>query len=280
MSIDNRRNTRASGQLGSIEDIIKDAKTVAEHKKRVAEHTKRALREQKYEQKYQSEGSPQFHGFMRLPKELRADIYFLVMEDADSPRRYLHILRAPTLALVSKQIREEAVAVFLSRCTFYCKVESNWMYLAAIERTSNGMVWLPQTCCIEAAARRSGQCQPMTKWTRSWLLKMQGDGEELLFPNVELQISHSLYCRRIGAGYLSPRRHYRDEHDSSVLTLRARSGRLLLDYTDPKDITDLSYLQRFRMDAVTVARNIAAQQERHTGFSYEQLDEIVKSFRR
>ncbi|KAJ3575594.1 hypothetical protein NPX13_g3981 [Xylaria arbuscula] len=93
MSAHNRRATRASGRAalsGSIEDVIKEAKTSALREKR-------AFREKKYD----GEWTPQFHPFLRLPRQLRARIYFLAMEDAGSPRQ-LSTLGAPSLALVSK----------------------------------------------------------------------------------------------------------------------------------------------------------------------------------
>lgn len=130
MSSHNRRATRASGRAnlsGSMEDIIRNAKTTAMSEKR-------AFREQKY----QSERIPKFHSFMKLPLELRAHIYFLAMEDADSPRS-LVTLRAPTLALVSKQVQEEAMPVFLSQCTFYLNITSNYENIAKLdEKAADG----------------------------------------------------------------------------------------------------------------------------------------------
>ncbi|KAI1347687.1 hypothetical protein F5Y01DRAFT_294546 [Xylaria sp. FL0043] len=269
MSSHTRRFTRSSGRANLavwIEDVIREAKTTALHEKR-------AFREQKYD----SERLPKFHAFMRLPPELRARIYFFAMEDADSPR-YLPTLRAPTLALVSKQVQEEAVHVFLSQCTFYLSVPSNHAEIAILDDEalngslgplypkSPGRLW-----CFEEAAFHSGRCDPLSKQTRLWLQKMQTDSEELYFPNVELHITSTEFSWA----------HYRrdDHHETSVLSLRTRSGRLLLDYKDPENAQSQPGLQQLRENAETVARDIAARHEKHLGFCYEELNEIAKSFR-
>ncbi|KAI1275135.1 hypothetical protein F5Y07DRAFT_371303 [Xylaria sp. FL0933] len=269
MSSHTCRSTRASSRANlsvRIEDVIREAKTTALHEKRASR-----------EQKYKNERLPKFHAFTRLPPELRDRIYFFAMEDADSPR-YLPTLRAPTLALVSKQVQEEAVHVFLSQCTFYLSFYSNHAYIAILDdEASNGTLGPPYPNspggfgCSEGAALHSGRCESLSKQTRLWLQKMQTDSEELYFPNVELHITSTEYnwdhyCH----GY---------HHQCSVLSLRTRSGRLLLDYKDPENAQSQPGLQQLRENAETVARDIAARHEKHLGFCYEELNEIAKSFR-
>ncbi|KAI1742687.1 hypothetical protein F4680DRAFT_411419 [Xylaria scruposa] len=266
MSSHNRRATRASGRAnlsGSMQDVIKDAKTTAMHEKR-------AFREQKYE----NERIPKFHSFMKLPLELRAYIYFLAMEDADSPRS-LVTLRAPTLALVSKQVQEEAMPVFLSRCTFYLRIQSNYEDIARLDEKAAdgtlGSLW-PKSlrcCCVEGTALQSGRCEPLSKRTRSRLQKMQGDSKELFFRHVEMHITPAGCCGR----------HRNYQGPFSVLSLHACSGRVVLDYKSPENTELQPGLDQFRRDADTVARNIAARHKKHEGFCYEELDAIAKSFR-
>ncbi|KAJ8121011.1 hypothetical protein ONZ43_g2430 [Nemania bipapillata] len=268
MSVHNRRSTRSSGRAklsGSIEDVIRDAKVTAMQEKR-------AFREKKY----QSERSPKFHAFMRLPVEVRACIYFLAMEDAGSPR-HLPTLRAPTLALVSKQVREEALHIFLARCTFYLNVQSNHQDIGDLdEKASKGKLLplhptSPRMCCIEGAALDSGRCEPLSKQTRLWLLKMRGNSEELYFQNIELHITPSRCCGG----------HRRNRHGGAalVLSLRAHTGQLLIDYEEPPDTDSHPGLDRLRRDAVTVAHDIAALHKNYIGFSYKELKQVAKSFR-
>ncbi|KAI8951541.1 hypothetical protein F4801DRAFT_544255 [Xylaria longipes] len=266
MSSHNRRATRASGRAnlsGSMQDVIRDAKTTAMYEKR-------AFREQKY----QSERIPKFHSFMKLPLELRAHIYFLAMEDAGSPRP-LATLRAPTLALVSKQVQEEAMPVFLSRCTFYLSIQSNSKDIATLDKKAAdgtlGPLWpeSPRHCCVEGAALQSGCCEPLSKRIRSRLQKMQGNSEELFFPHVEMHITPTRCCGK-----------HRDHQDPTpILSLRACSGRLLLDYKSLENADVQPGLDQLRRDAETVARDIAARHKKHKGFCYEELDAIAKSFR-
>ncbi|TGJ79664.1 hypothetical protein E0Z10_g9107 [Xylaria hypoxylon] len=266
MSSHNRRTTRASGRAhlsGSMQDVIRDAKTAAMYEKR-------AFREQKYE----SERIPKFHSFMKLSPELRLHIYFLAMEDADSPR-HLVTLRAPTLALVSKQVQEEAMPVFLSRCAFYLNIESNYKDVVRLDRkAADGTLeplspGSPRLCCVEATALQSGCCEPLSKRIRSRLQKIQGDSEELFFPHVEMHITPTKCCGS----------HHNHQGPIQILSLHAYGGRLLLDYKSLEN-TDLQPgLDQFRKDAETVARDIAARHKKHRGFCYEELDAIAKSFR-
>ncbi|KAI1155675.1 hypothetical protein F4825DRAFT_406983 [Nemania diffusa] len=266
MSSHNRRTTRASGRAnlsGSMQDVIKNAKTTAMYEKR-------AFREQKY----QSNQIPEFHSFMKLSLELRTHIYFLAMEDVDSPRS-LVTLRAPTLALVSKQVKEEAMPIFLSRCTFYLNIISNHKDIATLDKkAADGTLgplrskW-PRFCCVEGAALASGRCEPLGKRMRSRLQKMQGDSEELFFPQVEMHITPARCCGR----------HRHHEAPTLILSLRACSGRLLLDYKSLENTDFQPDLDKFRRDAETVARDIADRHKKHKGFSYEELDAIAKSFR-
>ncbi|KAI0798907.1 hypothetical protein GGR55DRAFT_528976 [Xylaria sp. FL0064] len=102
---------------------------------------------------------------------------------------------------------------------------------------------------------------------------MQGDSEELYFPNVELHITHSGCC----GNHFYPYHHY--TYKTSVLSLRTRRGRLLLDYKDLENTKSQPGLQRLRGNAETVAHDIAARHKKHLGFCYEELNEIAKSFR-
>ncbi|KAI0530205.1 hypothetical protein GGR58DRAFT_524895 [Xylaria digitata] len=201
-------------------------------------YEKRAFRAQKY----QSERIPKFHSFMKLPLELRARIYFLAMEDADSPR-HLVTLRAPTLALLDEKAADGTL----------------------------GPLWpkSPRTCCVEGAALQSGRCEPLSKRTRSWLQKIQGDSEELFFPYVEMHITPSRCCGG----------HRNRRGPILVLSLRACGGRLLLDYKSLKNTDFQPGLDQFRRDAETVARDITARHKKHKSFCYEELDAIAKSFR-
>ncbi|KAI3326853.1 hypothetical protein HD806DRAFT_488378 [Xylariaceae sp. AK1471] len=266
MSSHNRRTTRASGRAnlsGSMQDVIRDAKTTAMYEKR-------AFREQKYE----SERIPKFHSFMKLSLELRAHIYFLAMEDAGSPG-HLATLRAPTLALVSKQVRKEAMPIFLSRCTFYLNIQSNYKDIARLDKKDADGTLGPLLAksirfwCVEASALKSGRCEPLSKRIRSWLQKMQGDSEELFFPHVEMHIT--------------PTKFHGGRRDCwdpiSVLSLHACSGRPLLDYKNLENTDFQPGLDQLRRDADTAARDIAARHKKHKGFCYEELDAIAKSFR-
>ncbi|KAI0184102.1 hypothetical protein EV127DRAFT_445018 [Xylaria flabelliformis] len=267
MSSFNRRATRASGRAnlaGSMEDVIRDAKTTAMSERR-------AFREQKY----QSEQIPKFHSFMKLPLELRANVYFLAMEDADSPRS-LATLRAPTLALVSKQVQEEVMPVFLSRCTFYLEILSNYKDIAKLdEKAANGTLGplIPRgarCCCVEGSALHSGRCTPLSKRTKSWLQKMQGNSKELSFPHVEMHITPTKCCRP----------HRKSQGPTLVFSLHACEGRLLLDYKSLENTDIQPGLDQLRRNAETVARDIAARHKKgFCGFCYEELDEVAKPFR-
>ncbi|KAI0551567.1 hypothetical protein F4679DRAFT_538399 [Xylaria curta] len=266
MSSHDRRTTRASGRAnlsGSMQDVIRDAKTTAMHEKR-------AFREQKY----QSEQIPKFHSFMKLPLELRTRIYFLAMEDADSPRP-LATLRAPTLALVSKQVQEEAMPVFLSRCTFYLDIQSNYNHITTLDGKAAdgtlGPLWSKpgRCCCVEGTALQSGRCEPLSKRTRSRLQKMQGDSTELFFRHVEMHITPGRCCGR----------HRNHQGPFSVLSLHACRDSVLLDFKSPENTDFQLGLNQLRRDAETVARDIAARHQKHEGFCYEELEVIAKSFR-
>ncbi|KAI0965115.1 hypothetical protein F4678DRAFT_453898 [Xylaria arbuscula] len=78
----------------------------------------------------------------------------------------------------------------------------------------------------------------------------------------------------------------------SVMSLRARGGRLLLECKNYPAIKKYRHIQKHsaiktfpadldqeREGAEAIAHDIAAQHERHLGFCYEELDRIVKSFR-
>ncbi|TRX88439.1 hypothetical protein FHL15_010629 [Xylaria flabelliformis] len=269
MSSFNRRATRASGRAnlsGSMQDVIRDAKTTAMYERR-------AFREQKS----QSERIPKFHSFMKLPLELRAHIYFLAMEDADSPRP-LATLRAPTLALVSKQVQEEAMPVFLSQCTFYLEVLSKYNDVDLLgKKAANGTLWplvseYPRSCCAEEVALQSGGCKPLSKRTKSRLQKMQGNSKEWFFPHVELHIRPTECCEWAPDPQVL----------TLVLSLHACRGRLLLDYEDLENTDIQPCPDQVRMNAETVARDIAERhrkQKGFCGFRYEELDAIAKSFR-
>ncbi|KAI1130828.1 hypothetical protein F5Y10DRAFT_103434 [Nemania abortiva] len=269
MSVHTRRSTRASGRAtlsGSIEDVIRDAKTVAMQEKRAHR-----------EQKYQSSHSSAFHSFMKLPTILRDRIYLFAMEDPDSPR-HLPSLRAPTLALVSKQVQIEAVRVFLTQCTFYLDIISNYKDIAELdEKASRGTLlslypkYAGRTCCVEGSALDSGCCEGLSKRTRLWLSKMQGSNEVLFFPNLKLHITPARCCGR--------HRRNNGNDRTAVFSLRARGGRLLLDFKSTEKTDSRASLDKFRRNAEKVAYAIAARHQGHRGFSYEEVDEIAKSFR-
>ncbi|KAI1325409.1 hypothetical protein F5Y16DRAFT_377940 [Xylariaceae sp. FL0255] len=270
MTSHNRRTTRASGcadLTGSIDDVIRAAKTNAIKEKR-------AFREQRY----QSDQIPKFHSFMKLPLELRARIYFFTMEDADPPHRHLPTLRAPTLALVSKQIQHEAMHIFLSRCTFFLNITSNFGDISKLdEKAFNGTILplkprRPRHCCTEASALSSGRCEPLSKRTRTWLLKVQGDSDELFFPHVAMHIRPSGCCWS--------HRHNRDKPPTAVLSMHSDNGQLQLDYKNGNDEVNVpSGLDRLRKAAEAVARNITGQHKSHLGFCYDELEEIARELR-
>ncbi|KAI0479962.1 hypothetical protein F4859DRAFT_530071 [Xylaria cf. heliscus] len=230
---------------------------------------KRAFREQKN----RNERISKIHLIMKLPRELRARIYFLVMEDADSPRP-LAILRAPTLALVSKQVQEEAMSVSLSGCTFYLSIQSNYEDIAMLdEKAVNGTLgplWpkSPRFGCVEGAALQSGRCTPLSNRIRSRLQKMQGGSEDSFPPHVEMHITPTKCCG-------SRRR----QGPIRVLSLRASRDQLLLHYETLKHIDFARGLDQLRRDAETVARDIATRHKKHKSFRYEELDVIAKEIR-
>lgn len=118
-----RRSQRAAGlQLSNrLGDIADQAKQQVLNDQRAARESKYAHTRAKFR-------------FMDLLPELRLRIYGFAMT-TEEPRDLTDI-KAPTLAMVSKQVRAEAFPVFFSDCVFATTVKSNYVYVDRIDASA------------------------------------------------------------------------------------------------------------------------------------------------
>ncbi|KAK3645191.1 hypothetical protein LTR56_009241 [Elasticomyces elasticus] len=149
----------------------------------------RAVREAKY-----ADTPCKFTIFDLIP-ELRERIYLYVL-DTETPHK-LHTLKAPTIALASKQIRAEVLPLFFTKCHFIVEIRSNYPQISRLdnlpdqdrarprngeraegqlERTSEGLTRLEYLRC--------GHVRGTT-----WLSKLEGkEGIVPILRQFELQI--------------------------------------------------------------------------------------------
>ncbi|KAK4889335.1 hypothetical protein LTR27_011872 [Elasticomyces elasticus] len=137
-----------------------------------------------------------------LVPELRERIYYYAME-TEQPRPFLG-LKAPALALVSKQVRAEVLPVFFGKCRFMIEITSNfpWMSFMETHKASiphskpigpkkyksrlNGStsIWFGYPAAYHASGRVSG-----VSTAKSWLARLEKrEGVDVAFRNLEVLV--------------------------------------------------------------------------------------------
>ncbi|KAK5740826.1 hypothetical protein LTR17_004416 [Elasticomyces elasticus] len=136
-----------------------------------------------------------------LVPELRERIYYYAMETGQP--RPLMGLKAPTLALVSKQVRAEVLSVFFGKCGFMVEITSNYPWMRQLKAMrvshvkptehkkykyrlhgSNEMMW-GYNPAYHAAGRVSG-----ASTAKTWLARLEKrDGVDVAFRNLEVLIA-------------------------------------------------------------------------------------------
>lgn len=202
----------------------------------------------------------QFNIFDLLP-ELRVRIYAYAM--SPNELRSLTNLKVPTLALVSKQVRAEALPVFLAECTFAASVTSRYAGDAFVYPSSRH----------NSASSNFDNGPGRGKAAFRKLGKR--DQLAVLFRNVELEL----------AGPIVPSRGYKPER--SLITIRVSTAprpQPIVGFTAARvDGEEYSVapeaLARLRSIVALRIAQTAAAHEHFLGFTLEEVDDIAGALR-
>ncbi|KAI8631535.1 hypothetical protein F5Y19DRAFT_398614 [Xylariaceae sp. FL1651] len=274
MSSQNRRITRANARASARSD---DHVTLSDTMEAVIQHAQAVAHLPYREQKYAAVDCPKFHYFLRLPIELRELIYFFAMEEPGSPRN-VATMQWPTLALVSKQVRYEALRVFPAKCSFYVKAGEVWDKDVIVGYADGGRIRLgsedvlKRWRCARPSEKRevsfSGFCEPLDRSENHQLGKqsMEASMEDWtpFLANIEIRI-----LRRLGILY--------NPSEWSRLSLRAHKGALTVEYEGPASTMYMGQFDRLRDRAEKCSRDIAHHRDNFAGFSIQELAKIVDS---
>ncbi|KAK3645192.1 hypothetical protein LTR56_009242 [Elasticomyces elasticus] len=231
-----------------------------------------------------------------LIPELREQIYYYAME-TEQPRPLMG-LKAPTLALVSKQVRAEVLPVFFGKCRFMVEITSNYPWLRQLKamgvshvkpiehkkyryrlNDSNDHIYGYHPT-YHAAGRVSG-----ASTAKTWLARLEKrDGVNVVFRNLEVLIA--AFAQSISGGL--------EETWMTVVVPTARKLRPVVtydEYAGPPYIPRMRYSRRvagtehaeeltlFRERAKAKVEGIAEGRDGFKGFTVDDLEVVAAEFK-
>ncbi|KAK4953576.1 hypothetical protein LTR10_008174 [Elasticomyces elasticus] len=231
-----------------------------------------------------------------LVPEYRERIYYYAME-TEQPRPLMG-LKAPTLALVSKQVRAEVLPVFFGKCCFIIEITSNypWMrqlkaigvsHVKPIEHKkykfrlngSRGIMY-GSHAAYHAAGRVSG-----ASTAKTWLARLEKrDDVNVTFRNLEVLIA--AFAQSISGGL--------EETWMTVVVPTARKLKPVVtydEYAGPPYIPRMRYSRRvagtghaeeltlFRGRAKAKVEEIAEGRDGFKGFTVDDFEVVAAEFK-
>jgi len=268
-----RRSQRRAVEGSQLSDNFSDVEAQAKRQV-LSEH--RAARQAKY-----ANTTTKFR-FLDLLPELRIRIYALAIS-TNGPRC---MTKAPTLALVSKQVRAEVLPVFFSECTFAIRLHSNYAHIRHIDalaaqnvlagyvapRRGRGMTLANSFDMVLIDSARAIN-ETIYDRTRSAINKIhKRDKLQVAFRNVDFFI----LCQTVW-----PRRGVWGPAELSTFSLRVPTGKHTVEVisADPRGSQHLPALVKMRDQAKTIAEEMAASRKRFVGFTLAELDRIERAFK-
>ncbi|KAK5135595.1 hypothetical protein LTR08_005075 [Meristemomyces frigidus] len=213
--------------------------------------------------------------FTDLLPEIRNRIYAYAM-DTDVPRALINA-KTPVLALVSKQVRNEAMSVFFSKSTFLVHVASNYAHVNAIDSLA-AQKSLNQPQEVRDMARASSlNAGAMWRLSKTQLSRFQKSaGIAIAFKNVDFIVSRDNVV--LGNSF---RARFRGMKEQSVFGLSTLTGRTAKVTNADGNVGAeyLAALSTMRNDAAAVAQQLVQSRARFIGFTIDDLDTIAKSFK-
>ncbi|KAK3636658.1 hypothetical protein LTR22_018624 [Elasticomyces elasticus] len=209
-----------------------------------------------------------------LAPELRERIYYFALK-TDSPRQiasYNSKLKAPTLALVSKQIRAEVLPIFFSKCKFIAQVHSNYAQVAVFEME-------PRPALESAVMDRAKYWHSLSGTMgyinspdspRAWITELERrEGFVAAFRNLKIAIS--TYNDNLG------------RFEISAMCLRVPTAtklRPVISFEEPqKVICPPQHLKQVQERVQAEAERIAADRKVFVGFTLNNLEVIAEQFK-
>ncbi|KAK5728672.1 hypothetical protein LTR15_001811 [Elasticomyces elasticus] len=233
----------------------------------------RAVREAKYA------NTPCKFTIFDLIPELRERIYLYVL-DTETPRK-INALKAPTLALASKQVRAEILPLFFTRCQFIVDVNSNYADIPRLDNLPDQVRARPRI-----GERADGQLKRVSKGSAkleylrcghiratSWLSKLEAnEGIVPVLRRFELRIVYGNWGRPARWGLVTWMGV--DVFPSStrglqpVVTYDTREG----DVGHPRELAVVRERAKAKLEGFAVEREV------FRGFTVRDLEDAAKEF--
>ncbi|KAK4889338.1 hypothetical protein LTR27_011875 [Elasticomyces elasticus] len=214
-----------------------------------------------------------------LIPELRERIYLYVL-DTETPRK-INALKAPTLALASKQVRAEILPLFFTRCHFIIDVNSNYPHIPHLDDLPEQDRARPRIG--ERAGgqlKRTNEGRPRLEYLRcghiratSWLSKLEAKEDIVpVFRRFELRIVYGNWGRP--ARWAQVTWMGVDVFPSSTRGLRpfvtydTREGHV----GQPRELAVVRGRAKAKLE------RFAAEREVFPGFTVRDLEDVAKEF--
>ena len=225
---------------------------------------------------------------LSLLPELRLVIYSYAM--TSDPWERLSNLKLPALAMVSKQVRAEALPVFFATCHFWMYTVSNYIDAAILhdmaarnELPTAGefeTVTIPCVNHLLACAASFAGRDMMESDTRSMLARLR-EREHIVpaFRSIDLAV-YAYYKPALVAFNT-----YRGQEPYGTIAIRVPMGARprpdirFVDENSVSSMDDVKELKALCEKARAKAEEIAAAREAFVGFAVEDLQEVVKAFK-
>ncbi|KAK4889334.1 hypothetical protein LTR27_011871 [Elasticomyces elasticus] len=209
-----------------------------------------------------------------LVPELRERIYYFALQ-IGSPRQiasHSSKLKAPTLALVSKQVRSEVLPIFFSKCEFVTRVHSNYAHMPLFDMKPMPALYSQAMERAKYWHRLSGTMGFIDSpdSPRAWIAELEKrEGLVASFRNVKFDI-----------------RSYSDDQrgfESSVMCLRVPTAtklRPVVSFEGPQTaICPPQHLKQVQERVQAEVERIAADREVFVGFTLNDLEVIAEQFK-
>ncbi|KAK5687479.1 hypothetical protein LTS10_001617 [Elasticomyces elasticus] len=260
-----RRSKRIHGE--KLSERVEDLEAEARHQ---------ALREQQPVLMLDAESKDTACKFnlLDLVPELRERVFYFALK-TDSPRQIASqssTLKAPTLALVSKQVRAEVLPIFFSKCEFVTHVYSNNAHVVVLDLKPMAALEGISMEYIKSRHRASGKLELINSpdSPRAWIADLEKrEGLIASFRNVTLTMSA-----------YHPE-SYKFEHSGVRICVPTASKlRPVVSYEDPHHVFIApQYRERIREQAKVKIDEIAAKRTVFVGFTLDDLEVIAAQFR-